>query len=65
MERGVAVELVGLWAAEAPPLEIGKGAPLEVEGQWEGVGGDLVGLWFASSFGIGRGVCRWHIVGHL
>ena len=58
MERGVAMELVGWWAAEAPPLEIGEESPLEV-------GGDLVGLWFASSFGIGRGVGRWRLVGHL
>ena len=34
VERGVAVEqgLVGWWAAEAPPLEINEGAPLEVKG---------------------------------
>ena len=34
VEQGVAVEqgLVGWWAAEAPPLDIGEGTPLEVEG---------------------------------
>ena len=39
MELGVAVEqgLVGWWAAEAPPLEIGEGTPLEVEGEWGGI----------------------------
>ena len=58
VERGVAVErgLVGWWAVEAPPLEIGKEAPLEVVGEWEWVGGDLVGGWFASSSGISREV---------
>ena len=63
MERGVG--LVGWWEAEAPSSEIGEGEPLEVEGEWEWVGGDLVGLWFASSFGIGRGVGGWRLVGHL
>ena len=52
MERG----LVGWWAAEAPPLEISKGATLEGEGEWEWVRGDLVGGWFASSSGISREV---------
>ena len=54
VERGVAMErgMVGWWAAETPPLEIGEGAPLEVEGEWEWVGGFIVGGWFASSSGI-------------
>ena len=51
MWSGLALErgLVGWWAAEAPPLEIGKEAPLEVdaesllelEGDWERMGGVL------------------------
>ena len=61
----MAVELVGWGAAEAPPLKIGEGAPLDGEGEWVGVGWDLVGLWFASSFGRGRGVGGWRLVGHL
>ena len=72
-ERVMAVELVGWWSAEAPPLEIGGEAPLEVdteallelEGDWERVGGDLGGLWFMSRFGIGCGVGGWRLVGHL
>ena len=66
VERGVAVErgLAGWWAAEAPPLDIGEEAPLEVdaesllelEGDWEQVGGDLVGGRVASSYGISREV---------
>ena len=36
--QGVAVELVGWGEAEAPSLEIGEGAPLELEGEWVGVG---------------------------
>ena len=59
------VELVGWGAAEAPPLEIGKEAPLEVEGVWEWVGGDLVGGWFASSSVRGCGVGGWRLVGHI
>ena len=62
---GVDVEMVGWGAAEAPPLEISEGAPLKGEGEWVGVGRDLVGLWFASSFGRGRGVVRWRLLGHL
>ena len=46
-------------------MEIGEGAPLEVAGEWVGVGRDLVGLWFASSFGRGCGVGKWRLVGHL
>ena len=61
----MAVELVGWGAAEAPPLEIGAGEPWEGEGEWVEVGRDLVGLWFASSFGRGRGVGGWRLVGHL
>ena len=63
MERGVAVErgLSSCWAAEATPLDIGEEAPLEVdaesllelEGDWERMGGDLVGGKVASSSGIG------------
>ena len=60
MERGLA----GWWGAEAPPLEIGEEAPLEVdaeslldlEGDWERMGGDLLGGKVASSSGIGREV---------
>ena len=59
----MAVELVGWGAAEAQPLEIGEGAPLELKGEW--VGTDLVSLWFASSFGRGRGVGVWRLVGYL
>ena len=36
----MAVELVGWGSAEAPPLEIGKGAPFEGEGggwEWGGI----------------------------
>ena len=35
--RWVAVELLGWGAAEASPLDIGEGAPLELEGGWVGV----------------------------
>ena len=66
VERGVAVErgLVGWWAAEVPPLEIGEESPLEVDteflleldGYWEQMGGDLVGGKVAFSSGIGREV---------
>ena len=59
----MAVDLMGWGEAEAPPLEIGKGASLEGEGEW--VGRDLVGLWFASSFGRGREVGGCRLVGHL
>ena len=61
----MAVELVGWGAEEAPPLDIGKGGPLEEEGEWVGVGRDIVGLWFVSSFGRGRGVDGWRLDGHL
>ena len=61
----MAVELVGWGSAEAPPLDIGEGARLEGEGEWVGVGRDLVGLWFASSFGRGCGFDGWRLVGHL
>ena len=64
VERGVAVELAGWGAAEASPLEIGEGAPLEVEGEWVGVGSDLVGWWVASSSGRGLGVGVWRLVGY-
>ena len=53
VERGVAVErgLAGWWTVEAPPLEIGEEASLEVEdeslleleGCWERVGGGSYG----------------------
>ena len=54
----------GWWAVEAPPLEIGEEAPLEVnaesllelEGDWGQMGGDIVGGKVASSYGIGREV---------
>ena len=39
--RRLAVKLVGMGAAEASPLEIVKGAPLEREGEWVGGGGIL------------------------
>ena len=54
--QGLAVELVGWGAAEASPLEIGKEAPLEGEGECVGVGRDLVGREVASSCGRGLGV---------
>ena len=54
--RGVAVELLGWGAAEAPPLDIGKGEPLVLEGEWVGVGRDLVGWVVASNCGRGLGV---------
>ena len=38
------------------PLEVDAEALLELEGDWERVGGDLVGGRFASSFGINREV---------
>ena len=59
------MDLVGWGAPEAPPLEIGEGEPLEEEGEWVGVGRDIVSLWFASRFVIGRGVGGWRLVGHL
>ena len=54
--RWVAVELLAGGAAEASPLEIGMGSPLEMEGEWVGVGKDLVGWVVASSCGRGLGV---------
>ena len=66
VERGVAVEqgLAGWWVAEATPLYIGEEAPLEVDAEallelewdWERMGGDLAGGKVASSSGIGREV---------
>ena len=47
--RWVAVELLSGGEAEAPPLEIGEGAPLELEGEWVGVGREFVGWVVASS----------------
>ena len=53
MEWGVAVDrgLAGWWASEAPPLEISKEAPLEVDAEslleleedWERMGGGSCG----------------------
>ena len=62
--RGVAVELLGWGAAEASPLEIGEGAPLEGEGEWMGVGRYLVGRGVVSSCGRGLGVGVWRLVGY-
>ena len=59
----MAVELVVWGAEEAPPLDIGKGGPLEEEGEW--VGGDILGGWVASSSGISRKVGWWRLFGHL
>ena len=66
VEQGVAVErgLAGWWAVEELPLGIGKEAPLEVdaesllelEGNWERMGGDLVGGRVDSSSGISHKV---------
>ena len=62
--RGVAVELLDWGAAEASPLEIGEGTPLDLEGGWVGVGRDLVGCVVASSCGRGLGVDVWILVGY-
>ena len=43
------MELVGWGAAEAPPLEIVDGSPLEGEGEWVRAGRDLVDLWVCVS----------------
>ena len=58
------MELVGWGEAEASPLEIGEGAPLEGEGEWVGVGRDLVGWGVASNCGIVLGVGVWRLVGY-
>ena len=60
----MAVELMGWGAAEASPLEIGKGAPLELEGEWVGVGKEFVGWVVASSCEKGLGVVVWLLVGY-
>ena len=60
----MAGEVVGRGAAEASPLEIGEGESLEGEGEWVGVGRDIVGQRVASSFGRGLGVGGWRLVGH-
>ena len=62
--RGVAVELMGWGAAEASPLEIGEGAPLELEGEWVGVGREFVGWVVASSCEKVLGVVVWLLVGY-
>ena len=58
----MALELMGWGAAEASSLEIREGAPLEMEGEWVGVGRDLVGWVVASSCERGLGVGVWRLV---
>ena len=62
--RWVAVELLAGWEAEASPSEIGKGAPLDLEGEWVGVGKEVVGWVVASSCGKILGVVVWLLVGY-
>ena len=52
----MAVEFLAGGEAEASPLEIGEGAPLELEGEWVGVGREFVGWVVASSCEKGLGV---------
>ena len=62
--RWVAVELLAGGEAEASPLEIGKGAPLELEGEWVGMGREFMGWVVASSCEKGLGVGVWLLVGY-
>ena len=50
--------------AEASPLEIGEGAPLELEGEWVGVGREFVGWVVVSSCEKFLGVVVWLLVGY-
>ena len=50
--------------AEASPLEIGEGAPLELEGEWVGVGREFVCWGAASSCEKVLGVVVWLLVGY-
>ena len=50
--------------AGASPLEIGEGAPLELEGEWVGVEREFVGWVVASSCEKVLGVVIWLLVGY-
>ena len=60
--RWVAVELLAGGEAEASPLKIGEGAPLELEGEWVGVGREFVVWVVASSCEKVLGVFVWLLV---
>ena len=62
--RWVAAELLDGGEAEASPLEIGEGAPLELEGEWVGVGREFVCWGVASSCEKVLGVGVWILVGY-
>ena len=62
--RWVAVELLAGGEAEASPLEINEGAPLDLEGEWVGVGREFVCWVVASSCEKGLGVVVWLLVGY-
>ena len=62
--RWVAVDFLAGGEAEASPLEIGEGAPLEPEGEWVGVGREFVGWVVASSCEKVIGVFVWILVGY-
>ena len=50
--------------AEASPLEIGEGAPLELKGEWVGVGREFVGWVVASSCENFLRAVVWLLVGY-
>ena len=60
--RCVAVELLAGGEAEASALDIGKGAPLDLEGEWVGVGREFVGWVVVSSCEKFLGVVVWLLV---
>ena len=57
---------VACWGgeAEASPLEIGEGSPLELKGEWVGVGREFVGWVVASSCEKVVVVVVWLLVGY-
>ena len=62
--RWVFEEVLAGGEAEASPLEIGEGAPLELEGEWVGVGREFVCWGAASSCEKVIGVVVWLLVGY-
>ena len=60
--RWVFVKVLSGGGAMASPLEIGEGAPLELEGSWAGVGREFACWGLASSCEKVLGVVVWRLV---